>query len=77
MYQPKYEPVGYSNAGDTTCSINIGTTSAGSLDNNGNRGAFSTPDGGSTLSFHDIHYTVQVTEGRCRKVDKTILKGIR
>ena len=76
MYQPKYEPVGYSNTGDdTTCSITVGTANPGSLDSG--KEAFSTPEGGSTLSFHDIHYTVQVAAGRCRKVDKTILNGIR
>ncbi|XP_072050826.1 broad substrate specificity ATP-binding cassette transporter ABCG2-like [Amphiura filiformis] len=31
---------------------------------------------GSTLSFHDIQYSVQVKQGKCGKVDKVILKDI-
>ncbi|XP_072050831.1 LOW QUALITY PROTEIN: broad substrate specificity ATP-binding cassette transporter ABCG2-like [Amphiura filiformis] len=31
---------------------------------------------GSTLSFHDIQYSVQVKQGKCGKVDKNILKDI-
>ena len=32
---------------------------------------------GSTLSFHDIQYTVQVKVGKCKSMEKMILKGIR
>ena len=36
---------------------------------------------GCTLSFHDIHYTVQIKTGSCKKgnqfEEKTILNGVR
>ncbi|XP_072051511.1 broad substrate specificity ATP-binding cassette transporter ABCG2-like [Amphiura filiformis] len=74
MYQPMYQPIGSQNVGVTSCVNFDGTTNVNITTNV--EGINDDAESGSILSFHDVHYTVQCKEGRCKKVEKTILKGI-
>ncbi|XP_072046272.1 broad substrate specificity ATP-binding cassette transporter ABCG2-like [Amphiura filiformis] len=79
MYQPLNQlPVGTQNVGATSCVNFDGTNNVNitiNVDAKG-QGITKDADSGNILSFHDIHYTVQYKEGRCKKADKTILNGI-
>ncbi|XP_072051509.1 broad substrate specificity ATP-binding cassette transporter ABCG2-like [Amphiura filiformis] len=73
-----YQPIGSQNVGITSCVNFDGNTNVNITTNVDAKGRMINNDAGSgnTLSFHDIHYTVQYKEGIFKKAEKTILKGI-